>query len=111
MQFLLDTMTEITHILYAKVQERCQQSVLRLHNQTFLHAIACEEIIGKPKILTERNFYGRYMHSLVCHAPIQHRIIALRWLDWIFQGWYLPTLSINYVGMSNDMEKRLPQLY
>ena len=71
-------MTEITHILYAKVQERCQQSVLRLHNQTFLHAIACEEIIGKPKILTERKFYGRYMHSLVCHAPIQHRIIALR---------------------------------
>ena len=71
-------MTEITHILYAKVQERCQQSVLRLHNQTFLHAIACEEIIGKPKILTERKFYGRYLHSLVCHAPIQHRIIALR---------------------------------
>ena len=71
-------MTEITHILYANVQERCQQSVLRLHNQTFLHAIACEEIIGKPKILTDRRFYGQYMHSLVCHAPIQHRIIALR---------------------------------
>ena len=28
-----------------------------------------------------------------------------------FWGWYLPTLSINYVGMSKDMEKRLPQLY
>ena len=38
-------------------------------------------------------------------------IIVLRWLDWIFWGWYLPTLSINYVGMSKDMEKRLPQLY
>ena len=24
---------------------------------------------------------------------------------------YLPSLSINYVGMSKDMEKRLPQLY
>ena len=35
----------------------------------------------------------------------------LRWLDWIFWGWYLPTLSINYVCMSKDMEKRLPQLY
>ena len=31
------------------------------------------------------------------------------WLD--FLGWYLPTLSINYVGMSKDMEKRLPQMY
>ena len=35
----------------------------------------------------------------------------LRWLDWIFWGWYLPSLSINYVGMSKDMGKRLPQLY
>ena len=37
----------------------------------------------------------------------------LRWLDWIFWGWYLPSLSsnINYVGMRKDMEKRLPQLY
>ena len=34
-QLLLDTMTEITRILYAKVQERCQRSVLRLHNKTF----------------------------------------------------------------------------
>ena len=24
---------------------------------------------------------------------------------------YLPSLSINYVAMSKDMEKRLPQLY
>ena len=34
---------------------------------------------------------------------------ALRWLDWIFLGGYLS--SINYVGMSKDMEKKLPQLY
>ena len=38
-------------------------------------------------------------------------LIDLRWLDWIFWGWYLPSLSINYVGMSKDIEKRLPQLY
>ena len=36
---------------------------------------------------------------------------ALRWLDWIFLGGYLPSLSFNYVAMSNDMGKRLPQLY
>ena len=36
---------------------------------------------------------------------------ALRWLDWIFLGGYLSSLSINYVGMSKDMEKRLLQLY
>ena len=36
---------------------------------------------------------------------------SLRWLDWIFLGEYLSSLSLNYVGMSKDMEKRLPQLY
>ena len=35
----------------------------------------------------------------------------LRWLDWIFWGGYLPRLSIDYVAMSKDREKRLPQLY
>ena len=36
---------------------------------------------------------------------------GLRWLDWIFLGGYLPSLSINYVAMSKDMEKRFPHLY
>ena len=31
----------------------------------------------------------------------------LRWLDWIFLGGYLPSLSINYVGVSKDMEKKV----
>ena len=35
----------------------------------------------------------------------------LKVVDWIFWGGYLPSLSINYVGMSKDMGKRLPQLY
>ena len=38
-------------------------------------------------------------------------IARLRWLDWISWGEYLPSLSINYVAMSKDMEKRFPQLY
>ena len=37
--------------------------------------------------------------------------LSLRRLDWIFWGGYLPSLSINYVAMSKDMEKRLPELY
>ena len=40
-----------------------------------------------------------------------YELETLRWLDWIFWGGYLPSLSINYVGISKDMEKRLPQLY
>ena len=53
----------------------------------------------------------------VWHADCKRNVYSkvangrLRWLDWIFWGWYLPTFSINYVGMSKDMEKMLPQLY
>ena len=49
-------------------------------------------------------------HYIVAIIFIQ-RLLPLRWLDWIFLGRYLPRLSINYVGMSKDMGKRLPQLY
>ena len=37
--------------------------------------------------------------------------VYLRWLSRIFLAGYLPRWSINYVGMSKDMGKRLPQLY
>ena len=42
---------------------------------------------------------------------IIENLLCLRWLDWIFFGRYLPSLSINYVAMIKDMEKRFPQLY
>ena len=38
----------------------------------------CKEIIGKPKVLTERKFYGRYWHSITAHAGKQSRIVSLR---------------------------------
>ena len=51
-------------------------------------------------------------HTTVWSPNFYHPAnVGLRWLDWIFLGGYLPSLSINYVGMSKDMEKKLPQLY
>ena len=32
-------------------------------------------------------------------------------LDFLGGGGYLPSLNVNYVGVSRDMEKKLPQLY
>ena len=94
-------MTEVSSILYAKPEERCPRSILRLHNQTFLHAIACEEVIGKPQILTEKKFYGRYLHSLVVHAPIQHRIICSRSTNTEQQERHFSTLSSISVATSS----------
>ena len=36
---------------------------------------------------------------------------ALRWLDIVFQGQYLPSLSVNCVAINKDLEKLTPQLY
>ncbi len=38
----------------------------------------CKEIIGQPKTLTNRKFYGRYWHSLTAHAGKQSRIISAK---------------------------------
>ena len=100
-QIVLDTMTEISSILYAKPEERFPRSILKLHNQTFLHAIACKEVIGKPRILSEKKFYGRYLHSLVVHAPIQHRIICSRSTNTEQQGHHFTTLSSISVATSS----------
>ena len=36
---------------------------------------------------------------------------VLRWLDTVFQGKYLPSLSINYDAKNKILEKLPPQLY
>ena len=38
-------------------------------------------------------------------------VFRLRWLDIVFQGQYLPSLSVNYVAISKDLEKLTTQLY
>ena len=103
-QSLLDTLTEISRILYARPGECCPRSILRLHNQTFLHAIACEEVIGKPQILSEQTFYGRYLHSFVIHALIQHRIICYRSTNTDKQERHFNTLS----SISTSTSSRRP---
>ena len=77
-QSLLDTLTELSKLLYLPAQSRSPRLLLRLHNTAFLHAMLCKEIIGQPKILTSRKFYGRYWHSSTAHAAKQSRIISGR---------------------------------
>ena len=44
-----------------------------------------------------------------CKGKAKEHNVKVARLD--FEGAYLPSLSINYVAMSKDMGKRLPQLY
>ena len=54
------------------------------------------------KELTE----GEWMADSIAIAHVE-----LRWLDTVFQGQYLPSLSINYVAVNKVLEKLPPQLY
>ena len=77
-QRILDSLVEISRLSYAGALKRTPRSILRFHNITFLHAMWCKMLIGKtPKALTQRTFYGRYWHSLTCHAPLVLRIVSL----------------------------------
>ena len=77
-QTLLDSLTELSKLLGLPAQSRSPKLMLRLHNQAFIHAMICKEIIGQPKALTSRKFYGRYWHSLTAHAGKHSRIISAK---------------------------------
>ena len=55
---------------------------------------------------------GNFIHieEKIYNHPV-FKTLKLRWLEWIFLRGNLTSLSINYVAMSKDMGKRLPQLY
>ena len=60
---------------------------------------------------------GRRVLSPLCHPLLiivsyaKSVLKMLRWLDTVFQGQYLPSLSINYVAINKVFEKLPPQLY
>ena len=73
---LLQTAVEITEILYSDPEKRSPQTVLRLHNLTYVHAQHCTKLFGKPKTMSMRKMFGRYFHSLTTHSALLHRIVA-----------------------------------
>ena len=64
---------------------------------------------------TNWNEYFITNFSSVCFNTVRLRNVIkagyLRWLDTVFQGQYLPSLSINYVAINKVLEKLPPQLY
>ena len=75
---MLDSLTELSKLLYLPANLRSPKLVLRLHNQAFLHKMTFKEVIGNIRSLTKRKLYGRYWHSITVHAAKQSRIISLK---------------------------------
>ncbi|KAI8486075.1 hypothetical protein Bbelb_361750 [Branchiostoma belcheri] len=74
---LITSLLEIQRLCYLPAEKRCQREILRLHNQSFIHAMCMRQVIPKPKKLTARCLYGIYFHTLTTHAPTVFRIVAL----------------------------------
>lgn len=78
---LIDSVVEVCELMYAREESRTPTTILRLHNLTFKHSILCLELFGKTKSLTRRKMFGKYFHSISCHAAPLYRLVALRSLN------------------------------
>ena len=73
---LLKSLAEIQRILYGSEENRTSQEILRLHNSCFLHFVQLKEQIGTNlNKITKEKLYGKYLHNLLVHSPVQYRII------------------------------------
>ena len=75
---ILETLAEISRLLYLRENERTNREILRLYNTTWLHFELLKELLHSPKHITRRKLYGIYLHSLVVHAPAQFEMLSLR---------------------------------
>ena len=75
---LLRTLSEIQSILYLGDDFRTPNEILRLHNNCFAHFALIKKImpIGLSSKLTCDKLFGKYMHNLLVHAPIQYRTVG-----------------------------------
>ena len=78
---ILSTAVEMTELMYSDPTKRTQQSVLRLHNLAFVHAMLCSDHLSNPKTISPRKMFGRYFHAITTHAPLLNRIITPRLLN------------------------------
>ena len=74
---LFQTAAEICEHLYADDSKRMAQTVLRLHSIAYIHGRLYTELFSNPKTVSKRKLFGRYFHSLTCHAPLLLRLVSL----------------------------------
>ena len=60
-----------------------------------------------------KSFTNYCLCNRACKHHLEHKVAdqPLRWLDIVFQGQYLPSLSVNCVAINKDLEKLTPRLY
>ncbi len=75
---LMESVLEISEILYADDSERTPKNILRLYNLTWLHYELCTDIFSSTSTISHKKMFGIYLHSIVHHAPFQYEILCLK---------------------------------
>jgi len=75
---LLQTIVEISEIMYADDTKRTARSVLRLHNLTWFHHELCRDTFEHLQELSHDKFFGSYLHAITCHASKQYELVCLK---------------------------------
>ena len=73
---LLESIVQISEIMYAHDSERSPKMVLRLYNNVWLHHELCYDLFQTVKSRTA--LFGLCLHSISRHAPEQYEIVCLR---------------------------------
>jgi len=73
---ILQTVVEISEIMYSTDDKRSCKSILRLYNLTWIHAEKCGSLSHPPK--NEQRKVLWHFHSIVCHAAPQYELVSLR---------------------------------
>ena len=76
---LLRSLSEIQRILYLDDDFRTTKEILRLHNACFEHFILLKQVMPIKNLsakMSRDKMYGKYMHNLLVHAPLQYRLVS-----------------------------------
>ena len=75
---LIETVLDISELLYAEEAKRSPKAILRLYNTTWLHFELCSELLSSTSTVSHRRMFGIYLHSITFHAPQQYEIVNLK---------------------------------
>ena len=73
---LVNTLAELSLLLYITEEDRSPRLILQLCNIAFLHAIYCTKILQPVKQLSSGEGFGLYFHKLTKHAAEETRCVS-----------------------------------
>ena len=79
--FLLQSITKIGEIAYARDDKRCPRQLLQLYNMCWIHMELCNDLFSTPEKLSKAKMFGHYVHALTAHIPTQLELACLRSLN------------------------------